>query len=224
MSKPHFQLSRVSGQPVSDAELLADLCRVAQLLGTTSVSQPKYTEHGSYDCTTVSRRFKSWNKALLSAGLSVSNEVDISDERLFENLLVLWQSRGRQPRRSELSTPPSTISQTPYNRRFGSWTASLEAFINYANGSGVEPSAIQADTENVRRTTGRDPSLRLRWHVLQRDRFSCCACGASPALTLGVELHVDHITPWSKGGETVLQNLQTLCSVCNLGKSNLHCG
>jgi 5-methylcytosine-specific restriction endonuclease McrA len=60
--------------------------------------------------------------------------------------------------------------------------------------------------------------------VLQRDRFTCCACGASPALTPSIELHVDHIVPWSKGGETVLGNLQTLCSVCNLGKSNLHTG
>ena len=224
MNKPTFELSRVSGQPVSDAELLADLRRVAKLLGATTVSQPKYAEHGSYDYTTVARRFASWNKALITAGLTLSNEVNISDERLFENLLVLWQHRGRQPRRSELSAPPSTISQSPYNRRFGSWTASLEAFVTYANGSGVEPSTAQSGAENARRTTGRDPSLRLRWHVLQRDRFSCCACGASPALTPGVELHVDHKVPWSKGGETVLENLQTLCSVCNLGKSNVHTG
>ena len=219
-----FQLSRVSGQPVSDAELLADLCRVAQLLGATTVSQPKYAEHGSYDVTTVARRFASWNKALITAGLSLSNEIDISDERLFENLLVFWQCRGRQPRRSELSVPPSTVSQSPYNRRFGSWTASLDAFVNYANGSVVEPSTNQSGAETARRTTGRDPSLRLRWHVLQRDRFSCCACGASPALTPGIELHVDHKVPWSKGGETVLENLQALCSVCNLGKSNVHTG
>lgn len=64
----------------------------------------------------------------------------------------------------------------------------------------------------------------LRWHVLQRDHFTCCACGASPAFTPSIELHVDHIVPWSKGGETVLENLQTLCSVCNLGKSNVHTG
>ena len=57
--------------------------------------------------------------------------------------------------------------------------------------------------------------------VLQRDRFTCCKCGASPAIKLGVELHVDHVIPWSKGGETVLANLQTLCSVCNIGKSDL---
>lgn len=36
-----------------------------------------------------------------------------------------------------------------------------------------------------------------------------------------VELHVDHIMPWAKGGEIVLENLQTLCSKCNLGKSDM---
>lgn len=224
MTEPAFKLTRVSGAPVSDAELIADLQRVAQLLSSNTVQQKKYGEIGTYDYSTVIRRFGSWNEGLRLAGLAVSNENNISDDRLFENLLVLWQHRGRQPRRSELSSPPSTISQGPYNRRFGSWTASLEEFVNYANGTGAEPATVQSGAEAARRTTGRDPSLRLRWHVLQRDRFTCCACGASPALTLGVELHVDHIVPWSKGGETALKNLQTLCSACNLGKSNLHQG
>ena len=224
MTEPIFKLSRVSGAPVSDAELIADLQRVAQSLNSNTMSQKQYGTVGAYEYSTVIRRFGSWNEALCLAGLSLSNEINISDERLFENLLVLWQHLGRQPRRSELSSPPSTISQTPYNRRFGSWTASLEAFVNYANGSGVEPSVVPSGAETARRTTGRDPSLRLRWHVLQRDRFTCCACGASPALTPGVELHVDHIVPWSKSGETVLKNLQTLCSICNLGKSNVHTG
>jgi len=36
----------------------------------------------------------------------------------------------------------------------------------------------------------------------------------------GLELHVDHIQPWSRGGPTVFENLQTLCNSCNLGKSD----
>lgn len=224
MTESAFKLSRVSGAPVSDAELIADIQRVARLMNSSTVPQKKYGAVGAYDYSTVTRRFGSWNEGLRLAGLAISNEIDISDERLFENLLVLWQHRGRQPRRSELSSTPSTISQTPYNRRFGSWTASLEAFITYANDTGAESPALQSGAEAARRRTGREPSLRLRWHVLQRDRFTCCACGASPAHTPVVELHVDHVVPWSKGGETVLENLQTLCSVCNLGKSNVHLG
>jgi hypothetical protein len=146
--------------------------------------------------------------------------VSISDERLLENILVLWQHYGRQPRRSELAKEPSKISQTPYNRRFGSWSGALEAFVVFANSTDIDvPQTLESDEK--RRSTGRDLSLRLRWRVLQRDRFTCCTCGSSPALIPGIELHVDHIVPWSKGGETVLSNLQTLCSKCNLGKSNI---
>ena len=68
--------------------------------------------------------------------------------------------------------------------------------------------------------TKREAGLSLRYAVLKRDHFKCCACGASPAKDPSVELHVDHIIPWSKGGETTIDNLQTLCSKCNLGKSD----
>jgi len=63
-------------------------------------------------------------------------------------------------------------------------------------------------------------SDKLRYQVLKRDNFKCCACGASPAKDPHVELHIDHIIPWSKGGETTIDNLQTLCSKCNLGKGD----
>jgi len=221
MKKGDFKITRVSGMPVSNEDLLADLQRVAFATGKGTVGQKEYRQIGTYDDSTVSNRFGSWNKALIAAGLSIANEVNIQDEQLFENLLILWQHYGRQPRRSELATSPSKISQSPYIRRFGSWTTTLEAFVKYANDSGADSPDGQLRDEVARRTTGRDPSLRLRWHVLQRDRFTCCACGKSPALTPGVELHVDHKIPWSKGGETVCENLQTLCSVCNLGKSNV---
>ncbi|WP_321821888.1 MULTISPECIES: homing endonuclease associated repeat-containing protein [unclassified Burkholderia] len=207
--------------PVSDEELLADLRSTATDMGKLTIGQKDYLRLGKYDVSTAIRRFGSWNEALIRAGLAVSNEVDISDQRLFENILALWQHFGRQPRRSELAQLPSTISQSPYNRRFGSWSAALHAFVEYANDSDEAVAPVALDSSTPRRRTGRDPSLRLRWHVLQRDHFTCRACGASPALTPGVELHVDHIVAWSNGGDTVFENLQTLCSVCNLGKSNV---
>lgn len=133
MTSEKFKLARVSGQPVSDKELLADLRRVAESLGASTVSMPKYRELGKFDNSNLAKRFGTWNSALSTAGLAISNEVNISDERLFENILVLWQHFGRQPRRSELAKPPSSISQGPYKRRFSSWTAALEAFVVYAN-------------------------------------------------------------------------------------------
>ncbi len=58
------------------------------------------------------------------------------------------------------------------------------------------------------------PSLRLQ--VMQRDVFSCKACGSKADR---VRLHVDHVVPISKGGATEMANLQTLCADCNLGKA-----
>ncbi len=72
-----------------------------------------------------------------------------------------------------------------------------------------------------RRKTPRKVNDRKRFVVMRRDSFKCCLCGTSPALKLGVVLVVDHIISWDSGGETVIENLQTLCERCNSGKSNL---
>lgn len=58
----------------------------------------------------------------------------------------------------------------------------------------------------------------LRWRVFQRDQWKCVACGRSSHD--GAVLHVDHIVPRSLGGLDSLANYQTLCDVCNIGKSN----
>ena len=215
-----FKLERVPGTPVSDDELIEDLKRVSDSQGITAVTQKAYEEHGKYNPSTIIRRFDTWNKALSKAGLTLSNELSLSDEKLFENILTLWQHYGRQPRRAELAKPPSTISQSPYNRRFSTWTSALQEFVNYANQADIDSVESSTTPSKEKRKTGRDPSIRLRYKVLQRDSFKCCSCGSSPATNQEVVLHVDHVTPWSKGGDTTLENLQTLCSTCNLGKSN----
>ena len=66
----------------------------------------------------------------------------------------------------------------------------------------------------------RDIPLGLRLKILSRDNFRCVLCGKSPATDFGTKLHIDHVLPFSKGGKSILDNLQTLCKECNLGKSN----
>lgn len=63
----------------------------------------------------------------------------------------------------------------------------------------------------------RAPSKKLRFKVLRRDGFRCVSCGKS-SIDIGVRLQVDHIRPYSRGGRTTINNLQTLCQDCNLGK------
>jgi hypothetical protein len=53
----------------------------------------------------------------------------------------------------------------------------------------------------------------VRSEVWRRDRGSCAACGSKS------NLQFDHIIPVSRGGATTVQNLQLLCTQCNLSKS-----
>lgn len=61
----------------------------------------------------------------------------------------------------------------------------------------------------------------LRYRVLKKHGGKCQCCGAT-ARSSGAPLHVDHIKPRSKFPELALEeeNLQALCNLCNMGKSN----
>ena len=56
---------------------------------------------------------------------------------------------------------------------------------------------------------------KLRFSVYERDHYRCQRCGRENS-----GLEIDHIIPISKGGKSVMHNLQTLCRDCNLQKSN----
>lgn len=57
---------------------------------------------------------------------------------------------------------------------------------------------------------------KLRFNILERDKYTCQACGATPQD--GVTLEIDHIQPIAKGGTDDPSNLQVLCRECNAGK------
>lgn len=66
----------------------------------------------------------------------------------------------------------------------------------------------------------RNVTSALKLKVLKRDKFKCVSCQKTPATDSNVELHVDHIIPFSKGGLDKLSNLQVLCKDCNNKKWN----
>lgn len=64
------------------------------------------------------------------------------------------------------------------------------------------------DPEKVRQPI----SQHLRERVYARDGHACLHCGATDDLTL------DHIHPFSLGGQDTFENFQTLCRPCNSRK------
>lgn len=225
---------------VTDEQLLFDIRRVSSLLNTVTFTSSDYQKYGEYSKSTCLRRFGTWNHALEVAGLTPFNIIagkEIPTDDLLHEIERIWIKIGRQPTTTDIKNGVSNYSLNTFTRRFGSWRKALEAFIEYINADRSETlvsnislaqvkknnsrKGIACSSRLIKHKTQREPNLRLRFEVLQRDHFKCCICGASPAKDPSVELHIDHIIPWSKGGETVLENLQTLCSKCNLGKSDI---
>lgn len=211
---------------VTDEELIGELKRVATELGKNAVSRAENDERGKYGTTTYIRRFGSWFNALEKAGLEKTRTpMNLPEEELFESLEEIWTKLGRQPRYAEVQKPLSKYSVGTYENRFGTWRKALEAFVAFVNNeerASSEEAIKNVEIESVtRHKTKRGINWRLRFIVMRRDNFKCKSCGRSPATDPSIVLHVDHIKAWANGGETVLENLQTLCSKCNIGKSDL---
>lgn len=230
-------LKATKSMNVSKEQCLLDLRRVAASLAKSTVTREEYLEYGRFSERPFVRLFGSWSTALVEAGLDLSRQGrrGYSKEKLFEILESVWRTIGRQPRQSDLREPLSPVGPSAFTNRFGSWRAALEKFIEHvsANEGEANPTAEKNEKNELSnhdvdtgeyessRRTPRNPSWRLRFLVMRRDGFKCCICGRNPAASHGLVLELDHIIPWSKGGETVMDNLQTLCQEDNGGKSDL---
>lgn len=208
---------------VTNDDLIADLRDVANKLQKKSVPHTDYDQHGKFRSNIFSERFGGWNNALKMSGLQINKNYNISEDDLFQNLEEVWIKLGKQPTYKEMQKPLSKYGPRPYERRFSTWQKALEKFVAYVNN---EENISLKETENLdtgsnQHKTKRDINLRLRFIVMRRDNFKCKNCGRSPATDPSIILHVDHTKAWANGGETILENLQTLCSVCNIGKSDL---
>lgn len=60
--------------------------------------------------------------------------------------------------------------------------------------------------------------LNLRKRIIERDGLYCVYCDDNLS---NAEIHMDHVIPESKGGETTYNNLQVTCRKCNLAKGTL---
>ena len=223
LEKAGLEMSR-SEINIPVEKCIADLKRVAQELGKETITQKEYSEHGQYSPKPLIHHFGTWMSALEQNGLKRTRNYRVSEEEYFENLEHIWRALGRQPRYSDMQKPLSKYSPKAYEQKFRTWRKALEAFVEFVNKEAVvsnpsENKQPQAVTESSilgdnysykKHKTSRAISWRLRFLVMRRDNFKCCISGHSPATHPGTILEVDHIIPWDSGGETVMDNLQTL--------------
>jgi len=85
----------------------------------------------------------------------------------------------------------------------------------YCRKNGIDYNKFLRDrNDKAAKNSARKIPKSTRNFVLSRDNYSCNFCGST------YDLHIDHIHPFSRGGTNKADNLQVLCSSCNLQKSD----
>lgn len=102
------------------------------------------------------------------------------------------------------------ILRVPRDRVAKLWPALAPCF----DGTLEPPEFLVATLlHEARRGRRRRIPLDVRLEVLQRDGHRCRYCGETEGL------HIDHVHPFSRGGDDSPGNLQALCGPCNLRKA-----
>jgi hypothetical protein len=242
-----FEFGRPQKRNISREKILDELERVAGHFNYASFRRKDFDKIANIHSATVERCFDgSWSDAMLALkerlkqknrNIVLNHRRSIPEKEIFEEMERIWRLVGHRPSRNEWTTSRPRISYDTVYRHFGGWTKACLNFIEYKSGKTItanekrsgENKSVQnyispvgnsrAETEKRIEKTRTIP-LNIRIKVFSRDNFRCVFCGKSPATDIGTKLHIDHIIPFSKGGKTALDNLQTLCYECNLGKGN----
>jgi hypothetical protein len=223
------------GRDLSDDDLLAELRRIAQVLGRNDLTVDDINNNSKVGEGLFRKRFGTTRNAIERAGLNVRPQSRrYTDDECFENLFDVWKHYGRQPSFSEMNRPPSKVGGQAYITRFGTWMRGLTTFKERMNAETDSAPSLVVTSASSQKSPDENPSgpasdirderrrvpLHLRFKVFRRDRFKCVLCGDHPVKNSECDLHVDHVLPWSRGGRTELANLRTLCALCNVGRGD----
>ena len=126
-------------------------------------------------------------------------------------LICLWRSGGRLP------NDPRKLARFVglTDGRFRRVWPILEGFF-FVDGDQIGASALYEFVRRQRKEVQR-PSVppSIARAVRQRDGERCSYCGS-----IDGPFHLDHVVPWSRGGEHVADNLVVACAPCNFAKSD----
>jgi len=224
-----FKFDRPRQDRIAEDVIIGELKRIAELVGYRRFTRHEFDKLSSL-CkgSVVLSRFKTWKIALEATGLSLrphkkTRKDKIPKEDLIRELARIWSQLGHRPSKTEWDNSDARYSYTTYKTRFGGWVnacmALVEGNAEFESSTSQSNQSVETISETPKEKS-RNVPLKMRLAVLKRDDYKCVLCGRSPAMNAGVTLHIDHIVPYANGGETVKDNLRTLCAECKWGKGN----
>jgi len=220
----------------SREEIANELVRISKITGNRFVTRNDIEKHGRVHYDTIKRKFGGLIKALIFAKLITEAEKKkkygrVDKEELFKEIGRIWEltltKYNRRPIIRDFKEH-SNLAPWVWESHFGSFRKALAEYLlwekktianSQKTGIKFEKSKKITDVKDKLSFSKRTIPPGLRWQILSRDNYKCTICGKTPQIH-HVILEVDHIVPWSKGGPTAKDNLRTLCSDCNKGKTN----
>ena len=177
-------------EPIDNANglLIADLVKLARHMAQTKQAPPfqAFAERNQYDLSQV------------AGNLLESNELAVQD-----NLQYIYHDSNKLWERFYKS----------YNRFKTAFDAERNR-IYHIRKYGSEPQLNV--TAPVQRTLEqRELTEEDKEKVFRRDNYTCQCCRKQRRVGRKVKFEVDHIVPFSSGGDTSLNNSQTLCKPCH---------
>jgi 5-methylcytosine-specific restriction endonuclease McrA len=150
-------------------EILFDLRRVAAALNSPTLTQKAYRPLARFSCSTVIRRFGTWNSAVTSARLKPSILMNTTPQQLLTDIRrvakKLRTKKLHQCQYTKLGNHSSMVIQ----RHFKSWqNASLAAGLTPAKFQNIPTSHLLADIEQVWRRLNRQPTYNEMYPLLSR--------------------------------------------------------
>jgi hypothetical protein len=206
---------------ISISQIISEVKRVSKKLNKKNITRTDFDQHGKFGSHLVVRKI-GWNKAKEKAGLQIRS-INISDKELMDNLYNVWIKLKSQPIKADLIPPISKYSVHPYVKRFGSWTQSLKYFMSVITKDKLNYQRLIAleKLKPYKHKTPRTISATLKIKVLNRDRYTCPLCPPGEQNDPKKIYVIDHVKPYSKGGETILENLRVMCKDHNSTKGAL---
>lgn len=105
-----------------------------------------------------------------------------------------------------------------YDRFKTAYDAAENRILNIHEEKRTPPTSVEiSPIVDSRSSTNREPTDEDKNFIKERDS-TCLACGIGKGQ--GVKLQIDHILPFRYGGDSSLNNLQMLCSICNRKKGD----
>lgn len=83
----------------------------------------------------------------------------------------------------------------------------------------IRKGVYKYDPKFIKNNKLKDFTARQKEEIFRRDGYKCVVCGRG--VKDGIEIHADHIKPRDLGGESIIENGQTLCAQHNFKKKNL---